>query len=371
VDSYWLEADRPSLPQVRLPGPADVAVVGGGITGCACAAALAEGGLRVVLHEARGIAEGASGRNGGFALRGGAMPYNLARDWLGARAAEYWRWTETYLDRMEGEAFRRTGSLRVANDEEEAEELRLEYEALREDGFAVERRGDDLFHPTDGSLQPALFTWRLAARAAGAGVEIRERSRVESLDALDAEQVVVATDGYPSGLLGRLEGSIIPTRGQMIGTEPIPERLFDCPHYGRHGFDYWQQWPDGRVLAGGFRDVSLESEFTADEETTPRIQSALEDFVAGLVGRRVEITHRWAGIFGIVPDFMPVVGRLPRDDRVWIAGGYSGHGNVLAFACGELVAAAILGRDAPLLDLFDPLRLEVHDTGREEIARSG
>ncbi|HEY2935763.1 MAG TPA: FAD-dependent oxidoreductase, partial [Gaiellaceae bacterium] len=61
------------------------------------------------------------------------------------------------------------------------------------------------------------------------------------------------------------------------------------------------------------------------------------------------------------PDFMPVVGRLPGDDRVWVAGGYSGHGNVLGLACGELVAAAILGRDAPLLDLFDPLRLEVRD----------
>jgi gamma-glutamylputrescine oxidase len=362
VEPYWLTAERPALPRARVAGRADVAVVGGGITGCACAAALAEGGLRVVLHEAREIATGASGRNGGFALRGGAMPYNLARDWLGPRAREYWRWTERYLDRMEGDAFRRTGSLRLAADEEEAEELRLEYEALLEDGFAVERRGDHLFHPTDGSLQPALFTWGLAARAAEAGVEIREHSRVDSLDALDADHVVVATDGYPSGLLGRLEGSIIPTRGQMIATEPIPERLFECPHYGRHGFDYWQQWPDGRILAGGFRDTDLESEFTADEETTPPIQSALDDFVAGLVGRPVEITHRWAGIFGLVPDFMPVVGRLPGDDRVWVAGGYSGHGNVLALACGELVAGAILGRDTPLLDLFDPLRLEVRDT---------
>ena len=61
---------------------------------------------------------------------------------------------------------------------------------------------------------------------------------MQSLGGLDAEQVLVATDGYLSGLLGELEGLIIPTRGQMIATEPLPERLFPMPHYGRHGYDY-------------------------------------------------------------------------------------------------------------------------------------
>ena len=143
----------------------------------------------------------------------------------------------------------------------------------------------------------------------------------------------------------------------MIATEPIAERLFDCPHYGRHGFDYWQQTPDGRILAGGFRDFALDSEFTADEETTPTIQAALEVFVADLVGRPVAVEHRWAGIFGLVLDFLPVVGAFPATTRVWIAGGYSGHGNVLGFMCGDLVASAMLGDAHPLLELFDPARL--------------
>ena len=371
MDPYWLDEPAPPLPRVRLSGAPDVAVIGGGVTGCASALALAEGGLRVVLHEAREIAGGASGRNGGFGLRGGAMPYHRAQEWLGGeRARAYWQWTERYLDRMEelaGDSFQRTGSLRLAADDEERAELLLEFEALREDGFAAEWRGElprfagAVFNPPDGSLHPARFTRRLAARAVEAGVEIREHSRVRRLEELAADHVVVATDGYPSGLLGRLEGAIVPTRGQMIATEPIAERLFDCPHYGRHGFDYWQQTADGRILAGGFRDADLASEFTADEETTELIQSALEAFVADLVERPVRVTHRWAGIFGLVLDFMPVVGRLPGEDRVWVAGGYSGHGNVLGLACGELVAAAILGRETPLLELFDPLRLEVHD----------
>jgi gamma-glutamylputrescine oxidase len=369
---YWLDEPAPSIPRGALDGPADVEIVGGGITGCSCALALARAGLRVRLREAREIAGGASGRNGGFALRGGAGAYDAAVESMGRDdAAGFWRLTEQALDRLEqlaGDAFRRVGSLRLATDAEEREELRAEYDALRADGFAAEwidrldppldgRFAAAILHPDDAILQPARLVRRLALAAAEAGAEIRERDRVSSVAGIAAEQVVVATDGYPSGLLGPLEGLIVPTRGQMLATEPLPERWFERPHYGRQGFDYWHQRPDGRMLVGGFRDVDLTTEFTDRDETTPAIQSALEQFVVDLVGRPVRITHRWAGIFGLVPDLLPVVGRVPGEERIWVAAGYSGHGNVLGFLCGEFVADAILGAPAPELALLDPARL--------------
>jgi gamma-glutamylputrescine oxidase len=372
ADSYWLEEPGPTLESKPLSGRADVEIIGAGTTGCSAALTLAEAGLRVRVHDARTVAGGASGRNGGFALRGGAMAYDRAREWLGAEEAQgYWALTERYLERLAsavGDALRPVGSLRLAADQEERDELRREYEALREDGFEAEWREPlqvpldrrfpaAMFHPPDASVQPARMTRRLAAHAIEAGVEIVERHRVESLDELEAERVLVATDGYPSGLLGRLEGLIIPTRGQMIATEPVPEPLFPYPHYGRHGFDYWQQLDDGRILAGGFRDADMTTEFTAEEQTTPAIQRALEDFLAELVGRPLEVTQRWAGIFGLVLDFLPVVGAVPGDDRLWMSGGYSGHGNVLAFMCGDMVAKAMLGEAVPELRLFDPARL--------------
>jgi gamma-glutamylputrescine oxidase len=372
--SYWL--DEPSEPRadVELDGAADVAVVGAGITGCTCALALAEAGLRVRLFEAREVAGGASGRNGGFALRGGAAPYPVLAASIGEDAtARLWSWTEAELRELAalaGDAFRRTGSLRLAADEDERDELRAEYEALRNAGHAVQWRVElppplagrypaALFHPPDGVLQPARLVRRLAGRAAAAGVEILEHTRVSSRDDAGAETVVVATDGYPSGLLGELEGLIVPTRGQVIATEPIEEMLFEIPHYGRHGFDYWHQRQDGRIVAGGFRDVSLDTEFTDEEVVTAVVQAALERFVEEHVGRPLRVDYRWAGIFGMVLDFVPVVGRVPGVDGLWVAGGYSGHGNVLGFGSGRLLARAILGDRDPLLDVFEPERLLV------------
>ena len=372
--SYWLSEEGPGFPD-RASQPAgliDVAIVGGGVTGCACALALAEAGRHVRVYEAREVAGGASGRNGGFALRGGAPAYDAARRNLGPeRAKELWRLTERYLDRLEalaGDAFRRTGSLRLAADREERSELEAEYEALREDGFEVEWREElaeplrgrfdgAIFRPPDGSLQPARWVRRLAARAVEAGAELREHERVESLEELEADQVVVATDGYTQGLLAQLDAIVKPTRGQVLVTEPLEPGLFPCPHYARHGYDYWQQTPEGRLVAGGFRDKAPDHEHTAEEEVTPLIQGHLEQFVTELLREAPEITHRWAGIFGATEDRLPLVGAVPGRDNVWVSCGYSGHGNVLGLACGELVAGAILGRPVPELELFDPARL--------------
>jgi gamma-glutamylputrescine oxidase len=370
ADSLWLEEPADPLRTRTYEGGVDVAVVGGGVTGLACALTLAESGKRVRVYEARTIASGASGRSGGFALRGGAMPYDRARALLGVeRAAALWRLTERTLGRMEdlaGDALRRVGSLRLAADAAERADLEAEHDALRDDGFAVEwldepagRLADHyrgaLLHPHDGALQPARWIRRLAAAAADAGAEIREHDRVESLEALDAETVVVATDGYPSGL-GALDDVVQPMRGQVIATESLVERLYERPHYARRGLDYWQQLPDGRLVVGGRRDVDLATESTSEEGMTPQIQGALEALIRELVGAQPAITHRWSGIFGLSPDDLPLVGRVPGKDGLWVSRGYSGHGNVLGLACGELIAKAIVGRREPELELFDPAR---------------
>ncbi|HZP71962.1 MAG TPA: FAD-dependent oxidoreductase [Gaiellaceae bacterium] len=368
--SYWLDEERGPLRSAHFGGRAEVAVIGGGVTGCSCALTLAERGVRVRLHEAREIAGGASGRNGGFALRGATAPYDEAQAALGPAGARLvMELTERSLSRMEslaGDAFRRVGSLRLAFDDRELAALRREHDALRADGFAVEwvdelrppldrlYRGA-ILHPNDGVLQPARWVRRLAQHAADAGADIREGEAV-TVESVDADVVVVAGDGFTASLLPELARAVVATRGQVLATEPLAERLYERPHYARFGYDYWQQLPDGRLVLGGERDSSFTTETTAVEETTELVQSRLDALVERLVGFRPRIEKRWAGIWGTTPDQQPLVGRVPGREHVWLAGGYSGHGNALGLACGDLVARTVLGETPPELAVFDPAR---------------
>jgi glycine/D-amino acid oxidase-like deaminating enzyme len=357
----------------RGTAPVDVVVVGGGVTGCSCALTLARGGRRVRILEAGEIAGGASGRNGGFALRGLALDYDEACSKIGREAAAgLWVLTERTLERMAGlagDALRRVGSLRLAADEAERDALEAEYEALREDGFEAEwldplpdplvrLYAGGFVHPPDGAVSPALWVRRLAAHAVEAGAEVVERHPVDrdGLDALAADAVVVAVDGLSDVLVPELSGFVHAVRGQVLATEPLRELVYPRPHYARRGYDYWQQLPDRRLVLGGRRDLSPEAELTAEDATTPAIQGQLDALVAELAGVSPGVTHRWSGVWGQTGDLLPLAGRVPASDRLWIAGGYSGHGNVLGFACGDLVAQALLGREPAELALFDPAR---------------
>jgi gamma-glutamylputrescine oxidase len=372
---YWL--DGPAHEYGPLPGDerVDVAIVGAGVTGLACARALAREGARVRVLEARRAGWGASGRNGGFALRGTAVPYDRAR------LPDVMRLTEGALAEIQAlaaDAFSPVGSLRVAVDPDEVAALRGEHDALAADGFAAEWREPDelpsalrrhalagLFQPPDGALEQGRWVRRLAALAAEAGVRIAEETPVSSVDGTSvrtargtvvARHVVVATDGYTHGLLPELDGAVVTFRGQVLATVPLRERHFPCPIYARWGYDYLQQLRDGRIVAGGRRDTDLEAEVTRDERPTETIQGAIERHLAELLGRPPEVTHRWAGLMGFTTDFLPLVGSVPGREGVWASVGYSGHGNVLGFACGQAVARAIAGRRDARLDVFSPGR---------------
>ena len=84
MTSYWLAEKPPQRPSAVVDDP-DVVVVGAGVTGCAAALRLAQAGKRVRVLDARDVAEGASGRNGGFALRGMPAPFDVTAATVGGR----------------------------------------------------------------------------------------------------------------------------------------------------------------------------------------------------------------------------------------------------------------------------------------------
>ncbi len=369
---YWLDGIAPVRRAAAVGEQPEVIVIGGGVTGCSCALRLAEAGVRVRVHDAGRIGGGASGRNGGFALRGAASAYDVLVARIGReQARSLMHLTERGLDQLEelaGDAFERVGSVRLAGDDTELRALEAEHAALEADGFAAARidrleppldrlyRGG-LLHPSDGTIHPGRWLARLAGRAVDAGAELVPESAIDvEVARRKADAVVVATDGSTARLLPELASVVMPTRGQMLATAPLPELGYGRPHYARAGWDYWRQLPDGRLVLGGRRDTSLEAELTGRDETTSAVQAQLDALAAELTGMRPAVDYRWSGAWGATPDGLPLAGRLQGRDGVWVAGGYSGHGNVLGLVCGSLVADAILGRPAPELSLLDPAR---------------
>ena len=86
---YWLDrvskARRPAYPRLRGPLESSVVIVGGGLTGCACAWSFAAAGVKVVLLEAEAIGAAPRREDSGSFARISTRPFR--RRPLGARTA--------------------------------------------------------------------------------------------------------------------------------------------------------------------------------------------------------------------------------------------------------------------------------------------
>lgn len=384
--ALWL--DEPYRPRPPLEGDAeaDACVVGAGVAGLSCARALAEAGLGTVVLEAGAVAGGASGRNGGFLLAGLARFHPDARDAYGADAAR--RLYRLTLDAQEAiyalapelgaaAAVRRTGSLRVAVSDEEEQHVRRQVAELREDGFPAELVEADALPPLlrrvgraacltahDGALHPARWTRALAADAERRGARIHEDTPVEApvtgsplrtpRGSLRAHHVFVTADGALPELVPRLAGRVRARRLHMVATEPVPERLLEPTAYLRWGFEYLQQLPDGRFAIGGFSDLDGEASYTGGPAGNPAVWDRIERWARDELGLGAKVTHRWTGTVGYSDDLLPYAGQV--GDGLYACGGYSGHGNVLAFACGRALARLATGADAEEIAAFEPDR---------------
>ena len=351
---FW--APPPERYPGSLPEKADVLIIGGGIAGTSLLWHLARRRIDAVLVERRHLAWGASGRNAGFLLAGIASSYAEAVTTYGRdKAREVWEITNENHDRMieavrgQDVGHRRLGSAILPASYEERALLIESEHLLREDGFEARWDGARLINPRDGEIDPAAMVAALARQARqGAireGVEVtavEPRSRdvaVTSAEGIcEAGVVILATNAYTSQLVPSVK--IQPTRAQLIATAPESRSITDLPVYSNFGYRYWRQLPTGEVLVGGWRDTSLETERTYDDEPTDEIQRHLDRALVDL-HVSAEVTHRWAGTMGFTESGLPMAGALDGMPNVYICAGFTGHGMGFAFMTAKQVAEAI------------------------------
>jgi glycine/D-amino acid oxidase-like deaminating enzyme len=169
----------------------------------------------------------------------------------------------------------------------------------------------------------------------GKSVQIRTLSQ----KIFQADQILLCTNAF-THLLSK-ESKIIPARGQVFVTKPIPNlKLHGTFHYDE-GFYYFRHLGD-RILIGGARNADFATEQTTLLETTELIQKTLEQFLQNhiLKDQNFEIEYRWAGVMGFTHSKMPEIFEINSKVHALIA--CNGMGVALLPIMAERAIARIL-----------------------------
>ncbi len=362
---------------------ADVAIIGGGITGVSAALHLAERGYKVALLEAQDIGWGASGRNGGQVLPGFGCSLHKLRQLTGAETTKkLWDMSVEAVDLLNTQIVRFnipaspvTGYLHAAVKERQTRELREEQEDLAALGAPVGRllEGEELRarlaspryvaaleDHVAGHIHPYNYTLGLAQAAQAAVARLFVQAPVDRVEPgekitlhigahrVTAAYLLVAGGAYLNGLEKKLAGYIMPVGTYIMATEPrddVPGLIPGNEAVGDLNFvlDYFRRSPDNRMLFGGrvsYSTLPPPSLGTSMLRRAARVFPQLKD-------ARVE--YLWGGNVDITVNRAPHFGRLARN--ILFAHGFSGHGVALTGLAGKLAAETIAGH-AERFDVF-------------------
>jgi sarcosine oxidase subunit beta len=384
----------------------DVLVIGGGIAGASAAYHLAGLGDRVALLERGEIASGASGVNAGQidSIGWGHAPDLQAH--LTAGSMEIFE--RVQLDHGEDIEFRRSGALQAIRTGEEHDFTRERVAALRARGHAVElltireARAIEpalsptllgaMYSPLRSQADPVKATRALVRLAERAGARVLIGHEVLTIAAragggyalgtaagdVVAGVVVIAAGAWcgPVGVMLHLDVPIVPVRGQMWATAPVPPCVFQTMsaaesalawHRDRGGAPpdlthrdgrrvtrhlYGRQRRTGELAFGGDRELCgwEASPDPAGIEINRGHVIELLPFLSA-----VPIVRTWAGLMPFPLDGKPLIGRVPGRDDLWIVSGLASSGFGRGPMAGKLLADYLHnGVPNPVLAEADP-----------------
>ncbi|MDK3018563.1 NAD(P)/FAD-dependent oxidoreductase [Pseudodonghicola flavimaris] len=389
--SYWMDTAEEEDLSSPLDGDAtcDVAIIGAGYTGLACAVGLAEQGIDVRVLDGGFVGWGGSGRNSGSVIRGfkssrSDLVRSFGTERGGAMAAFGDRTAAAVygmIDRF-GIAcdLRRTGWLLPAHNAAGLRRTEERYRSWTADGteglelldqaqvagmLGSEAYVGGMIDRECGALHPLSYARGLARGAISLGAKVHGGSRVLSVARKDghwelrgatgtvrADRVLIAANAYVDGLERRVERSIATIHTHMIATDPLPAELAATILPGRQTASdsrrilyYWHLERDNRLLFG---TRGLLNGPRSDRDFD-HVRKGLLSIYPQLAG--IGISHRWAGRVGMTKDFLPHIDQP--EPGLWAAYGYCGRGVAMATSYGMLLARAMVS-NAGLSDIDMP-----------------
>ncbi len=353
---------------MSTPVSPDVAVVGGGVVGAACARAAALRGLRTVLFEPGPDPAAASPASAGMlaaqiepddeallalAIRGRETYEPLARSLKDTTGLDVGFWREG----IASVAFDEAGMKRLRDmaawqrqmglscrwlESQEALEL---WPALSPDALGA------LLAAEDGAIDPPLLTNALRTDAERLGVS-PSRESVTGIVVEDGRATGVRTVAgtAPAGMVviaagawsGRLAGlprplPVEPVRGQLA-LAPWPAGTPPAILYYDHAYVLAR---GGKAIIGSTMErVGFDARVTREGEEQLRAGAArlFPSFAT------LPFEKTWAGLRPLTPDGRPILGRDPLVSGLWYAVGHGRNGILLAALTGDVIGDLMIGK---------------------------
>lgn len=346
----------------------EIAVVGGGVIGLACAWRLAQRGAEVHLFERGEIGKEASHAAAGmlaaqceaavhpparateYSARTPFFELGLhSRALYPAFAAELLQTTNVDIELSLHEAptqdFRTPGIMFVGDTDDNAF---AEFAKQKADGLHIENAPDfgtrrALWLPDEGQVENRRLVLALKAACENSGVTLHENLPME-LETVRAQHhtVLLCGGAWTTLLAGDVlpEIEVRPVMGEVLAARP--PQAFERIVYSRDV--YLVPRPDGRVLIGA---TMIERGF--DKLLTPAAKTQLWRAACDLVPdvSSWKLEDHWAGVRPATPDGLPILGSTPVEN-LFVASGHFRNGILLTPVTAQLMADCILdGKEPP------------------------
>jgi D-hydroxyproline dehydrogenase subunit beta len=349
----------------------DAIVVGGGIVGAACAKELADAGMRVTICEAAAVGGGATAAGMGHLA---VMDDSEAQFALTSYSQALWRELSTELP--PDTEYLRCGSLWVAADEQEFEEVKRKFHFYSQHRIPVEildtaqlteaepnlRHGmaGALLMPADSVCYPPCVARYLIDKVCAAGGNLLVGARVVQVSEsgvqlqdgtrISAALTILAIGAEIRNLLPEI--SVKPRKGHLLITDRYPGFVrhqiielgyLKSAHSTTSDSVAFNAQPraTGQVLIGSSRQYGPEDP-AVEANILRNMLSRAITYMPSL--ENLSTIRAWTGFRAATPDKLPFIGQCPQYEHVYLATGHEGLGISTSLGTARLLADEILAR---------------------------
>ncbi|QKJ32802.1 FAD-binding oxidoreductase [Mucilaginibacter mali] len=373
--SYW--------EQTAFTGHADVIIIGSGLVGLSAALTIKkqQPGANVLVLERGFLPSGASTKNAGFACFGTLseqLEYiRKAGPDEAARLANYkWRGLQRLRQNLGDDNIRyhQYGGheLFMDNEAAHAADCISQIDQINDllqpvigqndiysvaddriDQFGFKGIRHIVYNPFEGQIHTGHMMRTLLHKVYQTGTIVLNNCPVTEVLPEDARvviktghgnfsaaKVILATNAFARQLFPGLD--VVPGRGQVLVTKPIPNLKLQGTHHFNRGYYYFRNI-DNRVLFGGGRNLDFAAEETPEFGHTDAVQQQLLKYLHEVIipGQPFEVDTRWSGIMGFGDDISPIIKQI--QPGIYCAVRCNGMGVAMGSLVGEEVALLAMG----------------------------